>query len=106
MSQLTGHQFLRVLTGGSFEDGSRLASVTQDITVISSVVKDRPCVLVDTPGFDDTVKSEAEILRLIADFLAATYVALSLGGVTVLNEITQIRRRQEAERHHLRPPYL
>lgn len=28
--------------------------------------------LIDTPGFDDTVKSEAEILRLIADFLAAT----------------------------------
>lgn len=30
--------------------------------------------LIDTPGFDDTVKTEAEILRLITDFLSATYV--------------------------------
>lgn len=28
--------------------------------------------LIDTPGFDDAVKTEAEILRLIADFLAKT----------------------------------
>lgn len=87
--------------------GYGLESCTSDVEVSTSLVmNNRLVTLIDTPGFDDTVKSEAEILRLIADFLAATYVALSLGGVTVLNEITQIRRRQEAERHHLRPPYL
>ena len=28
--------------------------------------------LVDTPGFDDTTKSDAEILKIIAAFLATT----------------------------------
>ena len=30
----------------------------------------RKVVLVDTPGFDDTTKSDSDILKLIADFLA------------------------------------
>ena len=30
----------------------------------------RKIILIDTPGFDDTNKSEVEILKLIADFLA------------------------------------
>ena len=29
-------------------------------------------VLIDTPGFDDTSKSDTEILRIIAAFLATT----------------------------------
>jgi predicted GTPase len=31
-------------------------------------------VVVDTPGFDDTHKSDYEILQLIAEWLANTYV--------------------------------
>jgi predicted GTPase len=32
----------------------------------------RMVVLIDTPGFDDTNKSDADILRMIALFLATT----------------------------------
>lgn len=32
----------------------------------------RTVTIIDTPGFDDTHKDEAEILRLITEFLAAT----------------------------------
>ena len=32
----------------------------------------RGVILIDTPGFDDTSKSDTEILKLIAAFLAAT----------------------------------
>ena len=30
--------------------------------------------LVDTPGFDDTSKSEADILNVVCDYLATEYV--------------------------------
>ena len=32
----------------------------------------KPVILIDTPGFDDTTKSDADILKLIAAFLATT----------------------------------
>ena len=35
---------------------------------------DRLVTLIDTPGFDDTTKSDADILAMIAAFLASTYV--------------------------------
>ena len=34
------------------------------------LLDDRLVKLIDTPGFDDTDRSEVEILKLIADFLA------------------------------------
>ena len=32
----------------------------------------RTVTLIDTPGFDDTTKSDTEILKIIAAFLATT----------------------------------
>jgi hypothetical protein len=34
----------------------------------------RSVTLIDTPGFDDTTKSDADVLQMIAIFLAAAYV--------------------------------
>ena len=34
----------------------------------------RRVMLIDTPGFDDTLKTDTEILKLIASFLANSYV--------------------------------
>ena len=31
-------------------------------------------VLVDTPGFDNTHKSDVDILKMVADWLKSTYV--------------------------------
>jgi hypothetical protein len=31
-------------------------------------------VFVDTPGFDDTHKSDVDILKMVADWLKSTYV--------------------------------
>ena len=36
-------------------------------------------VLIDTPGFDDSSKSDTDILKIIAAFLETLYVELRLG---------------------------
>jgi len=55
-------------------------------------LNNRLVTLIDTPGFDDTVKSEAEILRLIADFLAATYEGgRKINGVIFIHRISDYR---------------
>ena len=62
-----------MLSSSHFRVGYGLESCTSEVQVASPFLLDgRMVTLIDTPGFDDTVKTEAEILRLIADFLAAT----------------------------------
>jgi hypothetical protein len=48
--------------------------------------------LIDTPGFDDTFRSDQEILNLIGNFLKATYARnILLTGVIYLHRITDSR---------------
>lgn len=52
----------------------------------------RRVVIVDVPGFDDTIEDDAEILRRIAIWLASSYDdGMKLGGVIYLHEISQTR---------------
>ena len=50
--------------------GHDLESCTAEV----SMVRIDDVVLVDTPGFDDTNKTDREILIMIADWLTNTYV--------------------------------
>jgi hypothetical protein len=48
-----------------------LDSCTQDVEMTPEFEFDGgKIILIDTPGFDDTNRSEVEILRLITNFLA------------------------------------
>jgi hypothetical protein len=47
---------------------------TTDIEIIRFQFVDINVVFVDTPGFDDTYKSDVEILAMIADWLNTTCV--------------------------------
>ena len=50
-----------------------LESCTAEVQLSDGfTLEGRRVVLVDTPGFDDTSKSDTEILQTIAAFLAAT----------------------------------
>ena len=50
-----------------------LESCTAEVQVTDKFNLDgRAVALIDTPGFDDTSKSDTEILKLIALFLATT----------------------------------
>ena len=39
----------------------------------------RSVVLIDTPGFDDTTRSDTDVLKMIAAFLETSYVTLEFG---------------------------
>lgn len=53
--------------------GMNLKSCTSEVQVANEFTIDgRQIFLIDTPGFDDTNVSDAEILQKIAAFLAAT----------------------------------
>ncbi|TCD63556.1 hypothetical protein EIP91_005227 [Steccherinum ochraceum] len=85
--------FINLASGSDLKVGYGLESCTADVEVSSSLVLDgRLVTLIDTPGFDDTQKSEAEILRLIADFLAATYEGgRKLNGIIFVHRISDYR---------------
>ena len=52
-----------------------MKSCTAEVQVADEFVTDgRRVILIDTPGFDDTSVSDAEILEKIAAFLAVTWV--------------------------------
>ena len=50
-----------------------LESCTAEVQLADEFILDgRKVVLIDTPGFDDTSKSDTDILKMIAAFLATT----------------------------------
>ncbi|PPQ76144.1 hypothetical protein CVT24_006585, partial [Panaeolus cyanescens] len=78
--------------------GEQLESKTQNVraTRVRYIDEDgsseRTIVLVDTPGFDDTHRSDMEILKLIAEWLKKTYKAkIKLSGIVYTHRITDNR---------------
>lgn len=72
-------QFINLASGSQLRVGISLKSCTAEVQVANEFTLDgRQVVLIDTPGFDDTNVSDAEILEKIAAFLAVTWVLLSI----------------------------
>lgn len=61
-------QFINMVTGNDSGVGHNLESCTAKITMM----KAHGLILVDTPGFDDTHKTDTEVLSMIADWLTTT----------------------------------
>lgn len=60
----------------------------------------RNVVLVDTPGFDDTYKSDGDILQSLVEWLARTYQnGTKLSGIIYLHRITDVRMQGSAMRN-------
>jgi len=74
--------------------GRGLRSFTEDIRIVRTIHPNdgRPILFADTPGFDDTSKSDVEILILIADFLVKIYKEkANLASVIYLHKISDNR---------------
>ncbi|KAG7285035.1 hypothetical protein NEMBOFW57_009653 [Staphylotrichum longicolle] len=72
--------------------GHGIDSCTQDIIPITFNLDGRRVTLIDTPGFDDSERSDADILGLIAAYMAHTYTeGVLLTGILFLQPINQPR---------------
>ncbi|KAI6039631.1 P-loop containing nucleoside triphosphate hydrolase protein [Pisolithus marmoratus] len=86
--------FINQLTGTREERAAhQLTSHTQGIKELTVKLPDgRQYVFVDTPGFDDTYRSDRDILRTIAEWLEKKYRAdVKLRGIIYTHRITDNR---------------
>ncbi|KAJ8072891.1 hypothetical protein PM082_016450 [Marasmius tenuissimus] len=85
--------FINAASGGSLRVGRGLQSCTNSVQLSPSFLLDgKQVTLIDTPGFDDTTKSDADILKMIAAFLASMYEhGQKLAGVIYLHRISDFR---------------
>jgi len=66
-------QFINLISGVNLGVGNGLRSCTSTVQIAGSFDLDgRRVVLIDTPGFDDTTRSDTDVLNTIASFLATT----------------------------------
>ncbi|KAF9563217.1 hypothetical protein CPC08DRAFT_335459 [Agrocybe pediades] len=93
--------FINLASGSDLRVGRGLKSCTNIVQVAQPFELDgRTVTLIDTPGFDDTTKSDADILRMIAAFLATTYESgKKLAGVIYLHRISDFRMSGIATRN-------
>ncbi|EEP82769.1 predicted protein [Uncinocarpus reesii 1704] len=84
--------FINKLTGANMRVGHNLHSMTSEIEQVQVKIGDITVTLVDTPGFDDTTRSDTEILTLIASWLKASYDEnTKLTGMIYLHRISDNR---------------
>lgn len=85
--------FINKVSGSTLRIGRGLQSCTSVVQVAQPFELDGFSVtLIDTPGFDDTTKSDTDILRMIAAFLATAYEnGKKLAGVIYLHRISDFR---------------
>ncbi|KAG8778135.1 hypothetical protein FRC16_003949 [Serendipita sp. 398] len=90
---LTTLQFIDYATGRNGQGiGHTLKSSTQGIVVRKTVVGGQSIAFVDTPGFDDTVRSDYEILGVIAEFFISVHKdGLQMEKIFYLHRISDNR---------------
>ncbi|KAI5990812.1 P-loop containing nucleoside triphosphate hydrolase protein, partial [Pisolithus marmoratus] len=72
--------------------GHSLTSHTSEIKATRCMIGGSNVILVDTPGFDDTKKTDVEILTLISDWLSKTYKqGTLLSGILYFHRISDNR---------------
>lgn len=77
--------------------GHKLESETQEIAQYHLSHKGKNYVLIDTPGFGDTYRSNDDIMTLILDWLAVTYEkGTRLNGIVYLHPISEPRMQGTA----------
>ena len=105
----TSPKFIERATSRSEQTvGHDLCSLTADIRTarIPHPIDGHPVLFVDTPGFDDTFKSDVEIVDLIAKFLVRTCVCLIERLASMLIFIKKLSKESQYRIHTLLPQDL
>ncbi|KAL4069908.1 P-loop containing nucleoside triphosphate hydrolase protein [Scleroderma yunnanense] len=83
--------FVNMVTGSQGQRvGHSLTSCTSEINAVRCTILGSTIVLLDTPGFKDTNKSDTEILKSIVDWLSKRKGTL-LSGILYFHRITDDR---------------
>lgn len=78
-------------------DGTWEPTETEECQIVPVQLGEELVYVVDTPGFDDTDRSDAEILEEITRFLATQYeCGIKLRGIIFLHRITDIKMQGSA----------
>ncbi|KAL4871500.1 hypothetical protein BDV12DRAFT_194266 [Aspergillus spectabilis] len=93
--------FISTCSGLAVKVGHRLEACTTTVDVYAYEVSPSHTVyLIDTPGFDDTNRSDTQVLREIAGWLGASYKhKILLHGIIYLHRITDIRMQGSAKKN-------
>ncbi|CZR55811.1 uncharacterized protein PAC_05699 [Phialocephala subalpina] len=84
--------FVNKLKEGSTVEGATLTSCTSVCQIVETYVGDTKVAVVDCPGFDDTKRSDTEILSVISELVTAQYhMGMKLWGIVFLHRITDVR---------------
>ncbi|KAM0481572.1 hypothetical protein ACHAPX_003683 [Trichoderma viride] len=92
---------ISLCTGKNVKIGHNLESCTADVEDVEFMLNDRVCVhLIDTPGFDDTSRSDVEVLQNIAVWLSDSFEqGTKLSGIIYLHRIIDVRMAGSALRN-------
>ncbi|MCJ1255261.1 hypothetical protein MMC24_003077 [Lignoscripta atroalba] len=90
--------FISSLTNGKAAVGHSLESCTSEVGIYNYLHKGNQKVhLIDTPGFDDTHRSDTDVLKDIAFFMTTIYSKkVKLAGMLYLHRITDVRMQGSA----------
>ncbi|KAL3479241.1 hypothetical protein BJX99DRAFT_86652 [Aspergillus californicus] len=93
--------FISACSGRPVKIGHSLGACTSTVDVYAYVTSPHNTVyLIDTPGFDDTNRSDTEVLREIAAWLGESYEnSILLNGIIYLHRITDIRMQGSAKKN-------
>jgi len=90
--------FVNQLKSGAVLEGDTLESCTSICQIVETRIGDTNVAVVDCPGFDDTNKSDTEILSLISELVTTQYhIGMKLWGVIFLHRITDLRFQGSAK---------
>ncbi len=65
---------------------------TEDLAIFNFPLQGYNVYLIDTPGFDDTNRSDVDTLKLIAHYLSVSYAnRVCIGGIVYLHRISDNR---------------
>ncbi len=95
--------FISLLCEERIEIGHDLESCTAAVGVYSCAWDSTTTIyLVDTPGFNDTNRTDTEVLREIAAWLTESYKSdIQLSGIIYLHQISDVRMQGSAKKNLL-----